>query len=55
MAERCEAVFWDSTNGYFTVICRGFFKRDRKPGCLFPTVEEAKEELASNATYIGLN
>lgn len=54
MSERYEAVFWDCNNGYFTVVCRGFFKRDHRPGCLFPTVEEVKEELSSVCTYIGL-
>lgn len=54
MDNRYEAVFYDSTNGYFTVVCRGYFKTDRRPGCLFPTVEEAKEELSSNAAFIGL-
>ena len=52
--ERYEAVFYDVDNGYFTVVCRGFFKHEHRLGCVFPTVEEAKEECSSNATYIGL-
>ena len=54
MFEKYEAVFHDIENGYFTVVCRGYFKQDKQPGCVLPTVEEAKEELSSNAMYIGL-
>lgn len=52
--ERYEAVFECADNGKFIVVCRGYFKRDKQDGCLFPTVEEAKEEYSSNATFIGL-
>lgn len=53
--ERYEAVFADPTNGKFVVVCKGFFKWEKQPGCVLPTVEEAIEELSSNAAFIGLN
>ena len=53
--ERYEAVFADPTNGKFVVVCRGFFKWEKQPGYVFPTVEEAIEELSSNAEFLGLN
>lgn len=54
MFERYEAVFIDATNGKFSVVCRGYFKSDKQPGCVLPTVEEAVEELASNCQFVGL-
>ena len=52
--ERYEAVFECADNGKFIVVCRGYFKRDKQIGCVFPTVEEAVEEYSSNARFIGL-
>lgn len=52
--ERYEAVFECADNGKFTVVCRGYFKREKQIGCVFPTVEEAIEEYSSNARFIGL-
>ena len=52
--ERYIAVFECADNGRFKVVCCGYFKRDKQVGCVFPTVEEAKEEYSSNARFIGL-
>ena len=52
--ERYEAVFECADNGKFTVVCHGYFKREKQIGCVFPTVEEAIEEYSSNACFIGL-
>lgn len=51
--EKYKAVFECPINGKFIVVCIGYFKRD-KASDLFPTVDEAKEELSANATFIGL-
>ena len=52
--ERYIAVFECSDNGKFIVVCRGYFNRDKQPGCIFPTVEEAKAIYSDNAQFIGL-
>lgn len=52
--ERYEAIFACSDNGIFKVVCHGYFKRDKRAGNLFPTVEEAIANLSSNAQFIGL-
>ena len=51
--EKYIAVF-ECSDGKFIVVCRGYFNRDKKPGCIFPTVEEAKAMYSSNASFIGL-
>ena len=52
--KKYKAVFECADNEKFTVVCRGYFKRDKQIGCVFPTVEEAIEEYSSNAHFIGL-
>ena len=52
--EKYIAVFECSGNGKFIVVCRGYFNRDKQPGCIFPTVEEAKAIYSENAQFIGL-
>ena len=52
--EKYIAVFECPDNGRFIVFCRGYFNRDKQPGCIFPTVEEAKAMYFDNAKFIGL-
>ena len=52
--ERYAAIFECADNGKFTVICRGYYKKDKQNYSIFPTVEEAIEEYSSNALFIGL-
>lgn len=45
------AIFRIVDRGIFKVYCIGLYGR-RNQYCLFPTVEEARRELAENAEYL---